>query len=351
MLFCVLYLILRGMLRLVPSAEGGRDREVEILVLRHQIKVLSRKAGRPKLRRLDRVFLSAAAGILPRERRSSFLVTPATLLRWHRELVKRKWTYRDKRVGRPPMSPQVRELILRLARENPRWGCVRIQGELRGLGIRVGATTIRTLLRRNGFGPAPRRDGPSWSEFLRAQAEGVLACDFFSVETAFLSTLYVLFFIEIGTRRVHVMTSTRNPDAGYTTQQARNIYMAGELPAGVRFLIRDRDSKFTRSFDAVFGSEDARVILTPIRAPKANAHAERWVRTVRAEILDWTLVLSRHHLDRLLAQYASHYNSHRPHRGIALSPPDACGADPPVSASSRIHRREVLPGINEYMAA
>jgi putative transposase len=339
------------MLRLVPSAEGGRDREVEVLVLRHQIKVLSRKAGRPKLRRLDRVFLSAAARILPRERRSSFLVRPSTLLRWHRELVKRKWTYRGKRVGRPPMSPQVRELILRLARENPRWGCVRIQGELRGLGIRVGATTIRTLLRRNGFGPAPRRDGPSWSEFLRAQAEGVLACDFFSVETAFLSTLYVLFFIEMGTRRVHVMTSTRNPDAGYTTQQARNIYMAGELPAGVRYLIRDRDSKFTRSFDAVFGSEGARVILTPIRAPKANAFAERWVRTVRAEILDWTLVLSRRHLDRLLTQYASHYNSHRPHRGIALSPPDACGADPPVSASSKIHRQEVLAGINEYLAA
>jgi putative transposase len=206
------------MLRLVPSAQGGRDREVEILVLRHQIKVLSRKAGRPKLRRLDRVFLSEAARLLPRERGSSFLVTSATLLRWHRELVKRKWTYRGKRVGRSPLSPQVRELILRLARENPRWGCVRIEGELRGLGIRVGATTIRTLLRRTGFGPAPRRDGPSWSEFVRAQAEGVLACDFFSVETAFLSTLYVLFFIEIGTRRVHVMTSTRNPDAGYTTQ-------------------------------------------------------------------------------------------------------------------------------------
>ncbi|HEV8683143.1 MAG TPA: integrase core domain-containing protein [Actinomycetota bacterium] len=351
MVFSILYLILRGMLRLVASAEGGRDREVEILVLRHQIKVLSRKAGRPKLRRLDRVFLSAAARILPRERRSSFLVTPATLLRWHRELVKRKWTYRGKRVGRPPLSPQVRELILRLARENPRWGCVRIQGELRGLGIRVGATTIRTLLRRNGFGPAPRRDGPSWSEFLRAQAEGVLACDFFSVETAFLSTLYVLFFIEIGTRRVHVMTSTHSPDAGYTTQQARNIYMAGEVPAGVRYLIRDRDSKFTRSFDAVFGSEGARVILTPIRAPKANAFAERWVRTVRAEILDWTLVLGRRHLDRLLAQYASHYNSHRPHRGIGLAPPDACGADPPMSVSSKIHRRDVLPGINEYMAA
>jgi hypothetical protein len=187
-LFSIFYLILRGLVRSVPSAEEGREREIEILVLRHQLKILSRKAGRPKLRRLDRVFLSAAARRLPRERRSSFLVSPATLLRWHRELVRRKWTFRRKPLGRPPMSPQVRELILRLAKENPRWGCIRIQGELHGLGIRVGATTIRTLLRRNGLGPAPRGDGPSWTEFLRAQAEGILACDFFSVETAFLQS-------------------------------------------------------------------------------------------------------------------------------------------------------------------
>ena len=351
MLFSILYLIIRSMLRLVPSAEDGREREVEILVLRHQVKVLARKAGRPKFRRLDRVLLSAAARMLPRERRSSFLVTPATLLRWHRELVKRKWTYRGHRVGRSPMSPQVRDLILRLAKENPRWGCVRIQGELRGLGIRVGATTIRTLLRPNGIGPAPRRDGPSWSEFLRSQAELVLACDFFSVETAFLRTLYVLFFIEIATRRVHVMTSTRNPDAGYTTQQARNLYLAEGLPTGVRFLIRDRDSKFTRSFDTVFQTEGARVIPTPIRAPKANAFAERWVRTVRAEVLDLTLVLGRRHLDRLLARYACHYNSHRPHRGIGLAPPEARRADPPPIPPGLIERREVLPGINEYLAA
>jgi putative transposase len=345
-----LHLILRGLLRFVPSGEEGREREVEILVLRHQLKVLSRKAGRPNLRRADRALLAASSRLLPRERWASFLVRPATILRWHRELVRRKWTFRRKPLGRPPMSPHVRELILRLARENPRWGCVRIQGELHGLGIRVGATTIRTLLRRNGFGPAPRGDGPSWSEFLRAQASGILACDFFSVETALLSTLYVLFFIEVGTRRVHVMTSTRNPNARYTTQQARNLYMAGELPT-VRILIRDRDSKFTRSFDAVFGSEGARVILTPIRSPKANAYAERWVRTVRTEILDRTLILSRRHLDRVLSRYTSHYNSHRPHRGIGLLAPEARGPDPPSIGPSAIRRREVLPGINEYLAA
>jgi transposase InsO family protein len=186
---------------------------------------------------------------------------------------------------------------------------------------------------------------------LRAQAEGVLACDFFSVETAFLRTLYVLFFIEVGTRRVHVMTSTRNPDAGFTTQQARKLCMAGELRADVRYVIRDRDAKFTHSFDAVFGSEGARVILTPVRAPKANAFAERWVRTVRAEVLDLTLVLGPRHLDRVLSRYASHYNSHRPHRGIGLAPPEARGADPPLASPGRVHRREVLPGINEYLAA
>ncbi len=351
MLFSILYLILRGLLGVVPLPEDGRDREVEILVLRHQLKVLRRKSRRPKLRRLDRVCLSAAARKLPRERWGSFLVGPATLLRWHRELVRRKWTFRTTRVGRPPISREVRELILRLAKENPRWGCVRIQGELRGLGIRVGATTIRSLLRRHGLGPAPRRDGPSWSEFLRAQAEGVLACDFFSVETAFLHTLYILFFIEVGTRRLHITKATRNPDAAFVTQQARNLCLAERLPTSVRFLIRDRDSKYTRSFDAIFETEGARVILTPIRSPRANAFAERWVRTVRSEVLDWTLVLGRRDLDHLLARYAEHYNSHRPHRGIALAPPDACGVDPPLPAGHKIRRRAVLAGINEYLAA
>jgi transposase InsO family protein len=178
----------------------------------------------------------------------------------------------------------------------------------------------------------------------------VLACDFFSVETVFLRTLYVLFFIEVRTRRVHLTMSTRTPDASFVTQQARNLFSEETLPTGVRFLIRDRDSKFTRAFDAVFESEGARVIPTPLRAPKANAFAERWVRTVRDELLDWTLVLGPRHLDRLLARYACHYNSHRPHRGIALCPPELCGADPPPP-SQGIARRQVLTGINEYLAA
>ncbi len=178
---------------------------------------------------------------------------------------------RAKRTGRRPIDPEVQELILRMARENPRWGCVRIQGELRKLGLQVGATTIRALLRRHGLGPAPRRTGPSWSEFLRAQAHGIMACDFFTVETVFLKTLYVLFFIEIGTRKVHITGATTNPDASWATQQARNLaFDLDDTQAPARFLIRDRDSKFTRSFDEAFKIEGAEIILTPIRSPKAK---------------------------------------------------------------------------------
>src|SRR5207253_10770644 len=186
------------------------------------------QAGRPCLRRLDRVVLAAASRALPRPAWASFMVSPQTLLRWHRELVRRKWTHRwthrRKRVGgRPPLDPDTRELILRLGRENRTWGCIRIQGELAKLGIRVSATTIRTILRRAGLGPSPRRTGPSWSEFLRAQARGILACDFFTVETLFLKTLYVLFFVELGTRRVRVAGVSANPDSAWVTQQARNV--------------------------------------------------------------------------------------------------------------------------------
>src|SRR3989442_1479043 len=178
---------------LVHRGKDEGSKHLEILVLRHQLRVLRRKNPPLTLRPLDRALLAATSRALPREGWTSFMVTPATLLRWHRELVKSKWTYRRKgRPGRPPIDPEVRELILRLARENPRWGCVRIQGELRKLGIRVGATTIRRLLRRAGLGPAPRRTGPTWSEFLRAQAKGIIACEFFCVESVWLRTLYVL---------------------------------------------------------------------------------------------------------------------------------------------------------------
>jgi putative transposase len=237
---------------------------------------------------------------------------------------------------------------VQMARENPRWGVIRIKGELQGLGHRVGATTIRTILRRAGIGPAPRRDGPSWSEFLRSQAQGILASDFFTVETVLLRTLYVLFLIEVGTRRVRVLGVTRNPDGRWVAQQARNLAIEGGLD-NVGFLIRDRDAKFTSAFDEVFTTEGARMILTPIRAPKANAFAERFVRTVRNELLDLTLVTGRRHLVRLLAEYEAHYNSHRPHRGLALETPAERDAERSPITIDMIRLRPVVGGlINEY---
>jgi putative transposase len=217
-LFGVCYFILRLVLRMTPDDETC-EREAEILVLRHQLAVLKRANPRPRIRRLDRMIIAALARLIRRDRWSGFIVSPATILRWHRELVARKWTYKRSRTGRPPLDPSLGRLIVQMAKDNPRWGIIRIKGELQGLGYRVGATTIRSLLRRAGIPPAPRRSGPSCSEFLRAQAKGVMSCDLFTVETVFLRTLYVLFFIEVGTRRVRIGGVTANPDAGWVTQQ------------------------------------------------------------------------------------------------------------------------------------
>jgi len=294
------------------------------------------------------MLLAAASRILPRQRWKAFVVTPRTLLRWHRELVRRKWTYRRRGPGRPPLGRDTVELIVRLARENPRWGYLRIRGELLKLGVRVCATSIRTVLRRHRLGPAPRRRGPSWSEFLRTQADGILAFDFFTVETAWLRTLYVLFGIELGSRRVHVLGVTRNPDSAWVTQQARNLSV-GEGLGGVRFLIRDRDSKYSGPFDEVFRTEGIRVIKTPIQAPKANAFAERWVRTARRECLDHILVLGRRHLERVLREFAAHYNTERPHRGLRLARPSPRTSSSSVSSGGAVRRRERLGGlVHEY---
>lgn len=295
------------------------------------------------------MLLAAASRLLPRERWKVFLVTPRTLLRWHRELVRCKWTFRRRRrPGRPGLPHETVELIVRIARENPRWGYLRIRAELLKLGVQVSATAVRGILRGHGLGPAPRRNGPTWREFLRQQAAGVLACDFFTVQTVWLQTPYVLFVIELSTRRVHLCGVTAHPDSAWVTQQARNLDLDERL-CSVRFLLRDRDAKYSRSFDDVFLAEGVRIVKTPVRAPQANAFAERWVRTVRWECLDQVLILDRRHLERVLREFVDHYNAERPHRGLQLARPSPGGSEGSPGSVGAVRRRDRLGGlIHEY---
>ncbi len=250
-------------------ARGDRAKDLEILVLRHQLTVLRRQLPRPKLEPADRAFLAALSRALPRARWSCFLVTPDTLLRWHRRLVGR-WTYPHRRPGRPLLDENVQKLIVRLARENP-LGLPADQGRVAPFHVRVSATAIRTVLRRHGLDPAPRRAGSMWRAFLRQQAAGIVACDFFTVDTVWLRRLYVLIFIEVDTRRVHLAGVTANPDGAWVTQQARNLLLGlGEPGRRIRFLLRDRDAKFCRGFDDVFRSEGAEVLRTPVQAPQGE---------------------------------------------------------------------------------
>ncbi len=347
-----LYLMARRLLDMLPGRlRSEHAKDVEIAVLRHQLEVLRRQVKRPEFRPADRALLAVLSSMLPRGRWSIFLVTPGMILRWHRRLVTRKWTQPSGRGGRPPLADHLVTLILRLARENPRWGYKRIQGELKKLGIRVSATSIRTVLLGKGLRPAPRRASVTWRAFLRAQATGIIATDFFTVETVCLKTLYVLFFIELHTRQVRVAGVTDHPNGAWVVQRARERSIAMESLDGAtvpRFLLRDRDSKFTRAFDDVFAADGTQVIKIPSQAPNANAVAERWVRTVRQECLDWMLIWGRRHLERVLDEYVRHYNDERPHRSLALCPPRAIevGAGPDVAtAAARVRRRDRLGGL------
>lgn len=349
----LLYPLLRQILQMLSQlARDGGAKEVEILVLRHQVAVLRRQVHRPDLQPADRVVLAVLSRLLPRPRWSVFFVTPATLLRWHRELVARRWTYPHARPGRPPVDKQVRDLVLRLATENPSWGHRRIQGELVGLGYPVAASTVWKILNQAGVDPAPRRSGPTWRQFLTAQADAILACDFFTVDTVLLKRIYVLFFVEIATRQVHVVGVTAHPTGSWVAQQARNLLMdLDQRAAGLRFLLRDRDTKFTNIFDAVFTAEAIEVIKTPPQAPRANAFAERWVGTARRECTDRMLIVGERHLWAVLAEYTAHYNSHRPHRSLGQQPPNPPSRITDLTAA-RVRRRPILGGlINEHSQA
>jgi transposase InsO family protein len=349
----LVYLLIRQILQMLTQlARDGGAKEVELLVLRHQVTVLRRQVHRPELRPDDRVVLAALSRLLPRARWSAFFVTPATLLRWHRLLLARHWTFSHARPGRPAIDPLIRALVLRLAAENPTWGHRRIQGELARLGRQIAASTVWKILHRAGIDPAPRRAGPTWKQFLTVQARTVVACDFFTVDTVFFKRIYVFFFLELASRRVHVVGVTAHPTGDWVVQQARNLLMElDQRVDGLRFLLRDRDAKFTTGFDAIFTAAGMEVIRTPPQAPRANAHAERWVGTVRRECTDRLLVIGERHLDAVLAEYARHYNQHRPHRSLEQRPPN-----PPPQVvdlnNAEVQRRPILGGlINEHSQA
>jgi putative transposase len=344
-----------GWMALLVRSSASKD--AELLVLRQEVAVLRRQHPRPRLDWADRAVLAALAQLLPRPLRMSRLVTPGTLLGWHRRLVRWRWTY-PHRGGRPPVDPQVVVLIEQMARENPGWGYQRIQGELLGLGYRVGASTVRRVLKRLRIPPAPQRSRTTWRQFLRTQAVTMLACDFFHVDCAVtLRRVYVFFVMEVGTRHVHVLGVTAHPDGAWTVQQARNLLLdLGERADRFRFLIRDRAGQFTEAFDAVLASAGIEVVKIPPRSPRANCYAERWVRTARSEVTDRMLIAGPRHLRTVLDEYVAHYNRYRPHRARNLRPPDGGDAivTVPVAGlvAARIRRRKVLGGlIHEYERA
>ncbi|MCM3884562.1 integrase core domain-containing protein [Frankia sp. R82] len=338
---------------LVLLGRSSASKDIELLVLRHEVAVLRRTQPKPRWDWADRAVLAALIRLLPRTLRAHRLVTPGTVLRWHRRLVTRKWTH-PQRTGRPPISPEIATLIERLATENTTWGYQRIQGELLKLGHRVGASTIRRVLKTLGLPPAPKRQtDTTWRQFLRTQASTILAVDFFHVDCAVtLRRLYCFFVLEVGSRTVHILGVTAHPDGLWTTQQIRNLRMdLGDRAADFQFLIRDRAGQFTASFDAVLADANITAVKIPPRTPRANAYAERFVRTVRTEVTDRMPIFGEWHLHTILTEYAAHYNGRRPHPSRNLQPPRP---DHPVTdlTKERITRQPVLGGlINKYERA
>jgi len=351
--FYLAFLRLLQLLLLLRSEKS--ELAVEVVVLRHEVAVLRRQVARPALRPSDRALLAGLSRLLGGRRLGRVFVQPATLLRWHRDLVRRRWTY-PHRSGRPGVPAGTVEIVLRLAKENPNWGYRRIHGELATVGIGLAPSSVWAILRRHGIDPSSGRTGPTWAEFLKSQASSMLACDFFTVDAVLLRRLYVLFFIELDTRRVYVSGITANPTGAWVTQQARNLAMVlAERARRVRFLVRDRDAKFTASFDEVFRSERIRIIRTPVRAPRANAFAERFVGTIRRECLDRMLILIRRQLELVLAEYVDHYNTHRPHRSLDQTAPlSRPRCRPPTSPpdATQLRRSDRLGGlIHKYELA
>jgi hypothetical protein len=294
--------------------------------------------------------IAALVRRLPRHRRVGLLVTPATILRWHRRLVAERWTTSNSRPGRPPIPSGLRTLAVRLATENPTWGYRRVHSELAGLGYQIGASTIWKILNAAGIDPSTRRSGPTWAQFLQAQAHAILACDLFHLDTITLTRLYAFFVIEHATRHVHILGVTAHPTGAWLTQQARNLTMdLDDAGRRFRFLIRDRDAKFSAMFDAVFAGAGIQVIKTPVRAPRVNAIAERFVGSIRRELLDRTLVINQHHAASVLVEYEDHFNHHRPHRALAQAAPLRALPENRQTHTNRVVRYDRLGGLlHEY---
>jgi putative transposase len=350
----VFLLIARFAAWLQLSRRDEAWKTAEILILRHQLAVLQRRQPRRlQLNWADRALLAALLRVMPKARHRGLrlLVTPDTILRWHRDIVRRRWAARSARgrTGRPATRRNIQALIRRLARENPEWGYRRIHGELAGLGVNIAASTVWEILKASGVDPT-RRSGPTWSQFLRSQAEAILACDFFTADLLDGTQAYVLAVIEHATRRIHVLGVTLHPTGQWTAQQARNLVMdLGDQAHRVKFMIRDRGSNFTGAFDAVLADAGIRTVLCSIQTPRMNAIAERWIGGCRRELLDRTLIWNQAHLRRILDQYGTHHNQHRPHRFLNGAAPLKPLPEPVDLDLYRIRKHAQVGGlINEY---
>ena len=360
-MFSVVYLVVRRLLGcLMVLARGEVSKDAELLVLRHENHenaVLRRQIGRVRYQPGDRLWLTALSWLIPRRRWGEvFAVTPATLLAWHRRLVagQRDDTSR-RRPGRPSTAAAIRQLIIRMAKDNPAWGHRRVQGELVRLGHQIAASTVWQILHDAGIDPASRRPGPTWKQFLAAQARGLLAAGFVHVDTVLLRRVYALIVIEHGSRRVHLAGITSNPGGAWTTQAAGNFLMdLGQLTESAKFLIRDRAGQFTSSFDAVFTAAGMRILASPPQPPRAHPICEPMIATLRRELPGRLLIVNEHHLRRVLTEYLCHYHAARPHRALRQLAPAQTHARPPQInlAEHRIRRKQVLGGLtHEYLTA
>ena len=356
MTLSLFYLAFVRLLQLVRLFRSKRtELAIEVVMLRHEVVVLRRQVTRPALRPSDWALLAGLSRLLDHRHRGRFFVQPETLLRWHRDLVRRRWTY-PHRSGRPSVPAGTITIVQRLARENPSWGYRRIHGELATMGIRLAPSSVWAILRRHGIDPSPGQTGPTWREFLKSQASSMLACDFFTVDTVLLRRLYVLFFIELDTRRVYVTGITANPgrSLGGPTGSQPDRGARRASPPGQVLGTGPRRQVHTSSFDEVFRSERIRIIRTPVRAPRANAFAERFVGTIRRECLDRMLIFTQRQLEAVLAEYVQHYNTHRPHRSLDQASPLSVLPATPTSCSgaSYLRRSDRLGGlIHEYKLA